>query len=91
MKTQLNHLSIHDKTALPSGLLVLALILLMSACTSVPETIVKKPLTAKPSPRSKILNNTGSIYQAQLSRPLFEDRISHGVGDTVTINIIEST
>jgi len=87
MQTQLIPASNHGKTTL----LVLALTLLMSACTSVPETIVKTPLTAKPTPRTRILNNSGSIYQTQLSRPLFEDRISHAVGDIVTINIVEST
>ncbi|MCK6408286.1 MAG: flagellar basal body L-ring protein FlgH, partial [Thauera sp.] len=33
--------------------------------------------------------SNGSIYQASLSRPLFEDRRARHVGDTITINLVE--
>jgi flagellar L-ring protein precursor FlgH len=71
--------------------LLIGLALASAACTFVPETIVKTPLTAKPLPRVKPLASSGSIYQAQSYRPLFEDRRARMVGDTLTINITENT
>lgn len=67
------------------------LVMLVTACTSVPQTIVKAPLTAKPLPTNQKLTNNGSIYQLQSARGLFEDRHALGVGDILTVNILEST
>ena len=64
---------------------------LLGACTSVPPTNVHQPMTARPVARTENLAATGSIYQAGVSRTLFEDRRARYVGDTMTIAIGEST
>ena len=48
-------------------------------------------MTARPAPRTENLGATGSIYQAGVSRTLFEDRRARYVGDTMTITIAETT
>lgn len=63
----------------------------ISACTTVPPTNVHQPMTARPAPRQETLSTTGSIYQAGVSRTLFEDRRARYVGDTMTIGIAENT
>jgi flagellar L-ring protein precursor FlgH len=65
--------------------------LLIGACTTVPPTNVHQPMTARPAPRQENLAATGSIYQAGVSRTLFEDRRARYVGDTMTILITETT
>ena len=64
---------------------------LLGACTTVPPTNIHQPMTARPVPRTENLAATGSIYQAGVSRTLFEDRRARYVGDTMTIAIGEST
>ncbi len=64
---------------------------LVGACTTVPPTNVHQPMTARPAPRSENLAPNGSIYQAGVSRTLFEDRRARYVGDTMTITIAETT
>ena len=64
---------------------------LASACTTVPPTNVHQPMTARPTPRSETPAPNGSIYQAGVSRTLFEDRRARYVGDTLTITIAETT
>ena len=64
---------------------------LLGACTTVPPTNVHQPMTARPAPRTENLAATGSIYQAGVSRTLFEDRRARYVGDTMTITIAETT
>lgn len=71
--------------------LLIGLLMVSSACTFVPETIVKEPLTAKPLPRTKAPASNGAIYQAQNYKPLFEDRRARAIGDILTINITENT
>ena len=63
----------------------------VSACTTVPPTNVHQPMTARPSPRTEAPPPNGSIYQAGVSRTLFEDRRARYVGDTLTITITETT
>lgn len=63
---------------------------LLGACTTVPPTNVHQPMTARPAPRTENLAATGSIYQAGVSRTLFEDRRARYVGDTMTIAISEA-
>lgn len=70
------------------GLLALVV---TSACTTTPPTNVHQPMTARPSPRFDAPSGNGAIFQAGYSRPLFEDRRARFVGDTITINITEST
>jgi flagellar L-ring protein precursor FlgH len=65
--------------------------LMLTACTTVPPTNVHQPMTARPAPRPDNLSNSGSIYQAGVSRTLFEDRRARYVGDTMTIAIAETT
>src|ERR1035437_10008763 len=66
-------------------------VLLISACTTVPPTNVHQPMTARPAPRQETAAASGSIYQAGVSRTLFEDRRARYVGDTITITITEKT
>ena len=73
-----------------SALSILCAALLISACTTVPPTNVHQPMTARPAPRQDSLAATGSIYQAGVSRTLFEDRRARYIGDTLTINIAET-
>jgi flagellar L-ring protein precursor FlgH len=65
--------------------------LLVSACTTVPPTNVHQPMTARPAPKTEMLPASGSIYQAGVSRTLFEDRRARYVGDTMQISISENT
>ena len=65
--------------------------LLVSACTTVPPTNVHQPMSARPAPRGENPAPNGSIYQAGVSRTLFEDRRARYVGDTLTITISETT
>lgn len=71
--------------------LALLTVVLMSACTSVPPTNVHQPMTSRPTPRQENQAISGSIYQAGVSRTLFEDRRARYVGDTMTISIAETT
>ena len=64
---------------------------LLGACTTVPPTNVHQPMTARPAARTENLAATGSIYQAGVSRTLFEDRRARYVGDTMHISISEAT
>lgn len=73
------------------ALLAMFLVAMNTACTITPNSVVKKQLTAKPEPRPKPLASSGSIYQAQSFKPLFEDRRPHNIGDILTINIAEKT
>lgn len=63
----------------------------VGACTTVPPTNVHQPMTARPVPRQENQAATGSIFQAGVSRTLFEDRRARYVGDTMTISISETT
>ena len=63
----------------------------LTACTTVPPTNVHQPMTARPAPRQDNLAASGSIYQAGVTRTLFEDRRARYVGDTMTIGIAETT
>lgn len=74
-----------------NGLFLILAGLLVSACTTVPPTNVHQPMTARPAPRGENLAPNGSIYQAGVSRTLFEDRRARYVGDTMTITIAETT
>jgi flagellar L-ring protein precursor FlgH len=63
----------------------------LAACAVTPESIVQKPLTARPVPPPSPTAGNGSIYQASAYRPLFEDRRARLVGDVITITINENT
>ncbi len=72
-------------------LTLLLTVVSLGACTTTPPTNVHQPMTARPAPRQESFAATGSIYQAGVSRTLFEDRRARYVGDTMTIAIVEST
>ena len=72
---------------------LLAGLAVLSGCAAIdttPPAIVHQPMTARPLPRPDTQAATGSIYQAGVSRTLFEDRRARYVGDTLTINIAET-
>ena len=71
--------------------LMLGLSLLAGCATTVPPTSIAQPMTARPEPRSASAPANGSIYNIASMRPLFEDRRARFVGDTITINIAETT
>lgn len=65
---------------------------LLSGCASIypePPSAVHQPMSIRPEPRAQALPSNGAIYQASMSRPLFEDRRARHVGDTITINLVE--
>lgn len=66
-------------------------VLSVSACTTVPDSIVTGPKTARPQPASYAPPTTGAIFQSAVYRPLLEDRRARLVGDTITITINEKT
>ncbi len=71
--------------------ILLGMLALLEGCTTVPETIVQQPLTAKPVSVAAVQPNNGAIYQGNTYRPLFEDRRARLVGDIITIAISEKT
>jgi flagellar L-ring protein precursor FlgH len=63
----------------------------LSACTTVPETIVQRPTSTRPQTAPVAPAANGSIFQAASYRPLFGDRRASMVGDVLTIVINEKT
>lgn len=67
-----------------------AVVLLLSACAVRPPQVENYEATwPEAAPDSAQAN--GAIYQAGRDIPLFENAIARRVGDTVTINLMEST
>ena len=66
-------------------------VLLLSACSANPASIVPQPYTTRPVPvMPAAAPANGAIYQPQNNRlVLFEDRRARYVGDTLTIRIQE--
>ncbi|MFA9215538.1 MAG: flagellar basal body L-ring protein FlgH [Sphingomonadaceae bacterium] len=77
------------KTLLP--LLPIIAVLALSACTSVPTSIVQQPLTARPLLTQPVAPSNGAIFQTSAYRPIFEDRRARQVGDVITVVITEKT
>jgi len=80
---------------LRTGAVALGVCLLCSACQSLPQKVMVdfaepkiNPAAAKPP--ATVQAPSGSLYQAAGYRPSFEDRRARQVGDTVTIQIVES-
>lgn len=69
---------------------VVTIMCVVGGCSSVPDSIVSRPTTARPEPIIAAPAN-GTIFQAEGYRPLFEDRRPRRVGDTMTIAINENT
>lgn len=78
---------------LPSVIGYLIMVLLMAGCsTSTPSTNIHQPFTARPASRLVIEPSDGAIYHAGINEhPLFEDVRARNVGDTLTINVLETT
>jgi len=75
-----------------SPLLLLPVAALLTACvTTTPPTSIHQPMTARPEPQHAVAPLNGAIYSLSSMRPLFEDRRARFVGDTITINIAETT
>lgn len=65
---------------------------LYGCIAATPPTAVHQPMTVRPPAVVQASIANGSIYQAAPSyRPLFEDRRARGVGDILTISIVENT
>jgi flagellar L-ring protein precursor FlgH len=66
----------------------------LAACTALPPPAKVDFAEARPQlpaqARASAPAATGSIYQNASYRPAFEDRRARHVGDTVTVNIVES-
>jgi len=62
-----------------------------AALESTPPTAIHQPMSATPERRPDFAPANGSIFQANATRPLFEDRRARLVGDTITINLVENT
>lgn len=72
-------------------IIIAALVAGVAGCSTVPESIIQQPLSAKPQPTPQAAPANGAIFQASAYRPMFEDRRARLVGDTMTIAIIEKT
>ncbi|MDO9063749.1 MAG: flagellar basal body L-ring protein FlgH [Sulfuricella sp.] len=70
---------------------MMAVLVVLAGCSSVPSTNVHQPMSVRPTPAPERAASGGAIYQANYSRPLFEDRRARNTGDVLTINIVEST
>lgn len=70
---------------------MMAMLVVLAGCSSVPSTNVHQPMSVRPTPAPERTASGGAIYQANYSRPLFEDRRARNAGDVLTINIVEST
>lgn len=71
-----------------NSLIVIAA-LVLSACSTIPDTIVQAPTSARPQAVAMPPAANGAIFQTASYRPLFEDRRARLVGDTLTITINE--
>jgi flagellar L-ring protein precursor FlgH len=68
--------------------------LLATGCvTTTPPTAVHQPMTIRPQAPTQALvgAGNGAIYNVASARPLFEDRRARFIGDTITINIADTT
>jgi len=69
---------------------VLAAVML-GGCATTPDTIIDKPMTAKPQPIARTQPANGAIFQGAMFRPMFEDHRARLLGDTITIVINENS
>ena len=75
-----------------TALLLISAATLLTACvTTTPPSSVHQPMTARPQPQHAVAPLNGAIYSVSSMRPLFEDRRARFIGDTITINIAETT
>ena len=78
---------------LPRIAAVISVAAISTGCiTTTPPTSVHQPMTSRPVLPAVVPVANGAILQNGYSyRPLFEDRRARGVGDILTINIVENT
>lgn len=90
----------HEKQAVSPTMLVINLglmtlvivgLMTLSGCSTVPPTNVHQPMSVRPAPLPDRVASGGAIFQANYSRPMFEDRRARNIGDVLTINISETT
>ena len=79
------------KKVLASVFRIVAPVLALAACNTVPDSIVQRPTSTRPEPRVASAPSNGAIFQAASYRPLFEDRRARHAGDLLTIVINEKT
>lgn len=70
---------------------ILASVLLLSACASVPDSIIQRPSAPLTQQTHVPPPANGAIFQAAAYRPIFEDRHPRMVGDILTVAISEKT
>ncbi len=63
----------------------------LAGCSTVPESIIPYPSSARPNAPVAAAVANGAIFQAPAYRPMFEDRRARMVGDMLTIAINERT
>jgi flagellar L-ring protein precursor FlgH len=63
----------------------------MTACTTVPESIVHQPMSSRPQQSAAVPPANGTIFHTSAYRPMFEDRRARLAGDIITIVINEKT
>ncbi|MGA7180221.1 MAG: flagellar basal body L-ring protein FlgH [Thiobacillaceae bacterium] len=73
-----------------TSLLGLTAVCVIAGCAT-PSSVIKQPMTAKPSAVVSERPADGSIFQVSQYRPMLEDRRARFVGDTLTIVINENT
>jgi flagellar L-ring protein FlgH len=78
-------------TKLASRLILALMPGLLLACSTTPSTVIKQPLTARPTPAPASADNNGAIFQPQRGLALFEDRRARQVGDTLMVKLVEKT
>ena len=69
------------------GLMVFVVI--ASACSVPPSSIVDHPRSARPQEKDEVLVRNGAIYQPGRYRSIYEDYRAHDVGDVITILVQE--
>jgi flagellar L-ring protein FlgH len=69
--------------------IAVAVVLLLSACSGAPR--IDNFDATMPEIVAPVASANGAIYQTGLDVPLFENSVARRVGDTVTINLQEST
>jgi flagellar L-ring protein precursor FlgH len=66
-------------------------LLLLSACSATPTSIVQRPTSARPMLADAGTPSDGAIFNAGTYRPMFEDRRARHIGDVLTLSIVEKT
>lgn len=70
----------------------IAIIGLLTACSSTQTSIVSGPTTARPNYMVSALENRnpGAIFQSETARLLYEEPVARHIGDILTISIAEN-